>query len=128
MSESDGRITDPVRDVIVNVDGEPWQLTSSLAESGTGDRVFTVTQNPDGSTVVQFGDGVHGAQPPARSGISVSYRSGDGVNGNSVSVTFDGNIGDARIDQVLWIAIRNQFRAISFEFSERRWRHEKDLG
>jgi len=39
--------------VIVNVDGEPWQLASSFAESGPDDRAFTVTQTPDGSALVQ---------------------------------------------------------------------------
>jgi hypothetical protein len=120
-------MTDPAGSVIVNVDGEPWQLTSSLAESDPDDRVFTVTQTPDGSTVVQFGDGLHGAQPPAGSEIGVSYRSGDGANANNVTVTLDGKIEDSGIDQVLWVAIRNQCRAISFEFSERHARSEKGL-
>jgi hypothetical protein len=40
-------------------------------------------------------------------------------------VTFDGKVDDSRIDQVLWVAIRNRSGAISFEFSASRSRNER---
>lgn len=65
-----------VTDVQVAIDGEPWQLVASLAESGAGDPHYVVTVAEDGATVVEFGDGVHGRRPPVGGGVGVRYRFG----------------------------------------------------
>ena len=51
--------------VIVTVDDQDWRLISNLADASPGDRVFTAKQTADGGTVVEFGDGAHGAEPPS---------------------------------------------------------------
>lgn len=109
VTQSDGQGS-----VIVTIDGQPWKLVPSLCDSGPGDRVFTVTQTADGGTLVGFGDGVHGAQPPAGSTMSVTYRTGGGAGGNVVTVNFERKANDPTVDQTLWVAIRNRTRAISF--------------
>ena len=98
----------------------PWQLVSSLSDSGPRDHVFTVNQTADGNTVVNFGEGVHGALPPAGSEIAVRYSRGGGASGNMATVMIERKVNDATLDQALWVAIRNRTRAIRFEFSERR--------
>ena len=51
--------------VTVTVNGKPWQFVSTFANSGPLDLNFTVSQTTDGKTAITFGDGVHGALPPA---------------------------------------------------------------
>lgn len=71
--------------VEVFVDGEAWTRISSLAEAGPDDKVY-VLNSEDGTLV--FGDGLHGAIPPAGADVTVSYRSGGGTSGNvGVSIT-----------------------------------------
>lgn len=106
--------------MIVTVDGQPWLLVSTFADSGPDDRVFTVTETADGGSLLEFGDGVQGAQPPAGSTIGVTYLTGGGAGGNSVTVSTKRFASDAMPDEALWVGIRNRTRAISFEFSERR--------
>ena len=67
--------------VTVTVNGKPWQFVSGLADSGPRDRDFTVSQTTDGKTAITFGDGVHGALPPAGSEITVHYNGGGGTGG-----------------------------------------------
>jgi hypothetical protein len=110
----------PRANVTVTVNGKPWQLVSGLADSGPRDRDFTVSQTADGKTVIKFGDGVHGALPPAGSEITVRYNNGGGADGNTVTVTIERKVSGPTRDQALWVAIRNRTRAICFEFSERR--------
>jgi len=105
--------------VSVTVNGKPWQLVSSLADSGQRDQVFTVGRTSGGKTVVRFGDGIHGARPPVRGTITVNYRSGAGTAGTAATVVVQ-LVAHPTIDQALWVAIRNRTRAISFEFHERR--------
>ena len=106
--------TAPQVSVTVAIDGERWESLPSLADAGPGDHVFTITNTGDwGTTLVEFGDGVHGAQPPAGSTMSVTYRTGGGVGGNAVSFTVEDKI-DSTVDQTLWVAIRNRAQAIWF--------------
>ena len=106
--------------VTVTVDGKRWRLVSSLAGSGPRDREFAVVQTAGGKTVVQFGDGVHGARPPVGGTITVRCRNGAGASGNSTTVVVQRTAGKPTLDQALWVAIRNRSHAISFEFRERR--------
>lgn len=106
--------------VTVTVNSKPWRLVSSFADSGPRDRVFSAVRTPDGRSVVTFGDGVHGARPPAGGSITVGYRSGGGGQHTELSVRLQRTASDPTLDQALWVAIRNRTRAISFEFRERR--------
>jgi len=101
--------------VAVTINGKPWHLVASLAEASPRDRVFTATTTPDGKTTVQFGDGAHGAQPPAGGKLTVAYRAGGGAGGN-VALTVARTKSNPTLDQVLWVAIRNRTRALSFDF------------
>ena len=59
-----------------------WQEVSNLLSSGPSDRVFTTRVNPQGNTIVQFGNGVQGARPPTgQSNIRAVYRKGIGSAG-----------------------------------------------
>jgi hypothetical protein len=106
--------------VTVTVDGKRWQLVPSLTGSGPRAREFTVVRTAGGKTVVEFGDGVHGAQPPVGSKVTVRYRSGGGAEGNTTTVVLQRAATDPTVDQALWVVIRNRTRAISLEFRERR--------
>ena len=52
---------------------EEWAEVPSLAESGAGDRHFTLDRE---TGRVRFGDGEHGRRPAAGSPIEASYRCG----------------------------------------------------
>jgi|SRR5271165_1654183 len=106
--------------VTVKVNGRAWRLVASLAGAGPRDRVFVVTRTSDGGTLVEFGDGVHGALPPEEGTITVGYRTGGGAAGNSATVVFQRAATEPTRDQALWVAIRNRTRAISFKFREQR--------
>ena len=62
----------------VEVDGRPWQRVTDLATSGPDDEHYVVASRDDGATVIEFGDGVHGRQPPSGNSIGVGYRHGGG--------------------------------------------------
>lgn len=59
--------------VEVAVDAEPWQQVADLANSRAEDRHYVVNRR-DGTSVVEFGDGVHGRRPSSDSSIGVRYR------------------------------------------------------
>jgi hypothetical protein len=63
-------------DIGIAIDGQGWQRVASLDESGPDDPHYVVTVGEDGSTVVEFGDGIHGRRPPSGGGMRVSYRAG----------------------------------------------------
>ncbi len=66
----------------LRVDGRLWQRVDSFFESGPLDTVYVVRDGPDGKSVVQFGDGVHGALVPSgRGNISARWRTGSGSRG-----------------------------------------------
>jgi hypothetical protein len=106
------------RGVTVTVDGKRWRLVPSLADSSSRDREFTAVQTAGGKTVVQFGDGIHGARPTVGSTITVRYRTGGGASGNPATVVLQTAAAEGTVDQTLWIAIRNRSHAISFECRE----------
>jgi len=74
------------RRVTVYVDGEEWQQAESLSEAGADEAVFVV-DHASGARVL-LGDGTHGRRPPDGAIATISYRDGDGTEGNTgVSVT-----------------------------------------
>lgn len=66
----------------VLVNGEQWTRVASLYGQGPNARVYTAQQADDGTTTLQFGDGVTGARlPSGRSNVKATYRQGVGLEG-----------------------------------------------
>lgn len=64
----------------VSVDGQPWQEVGDFAVSGSTDRCYRVIVDSAGRATILFGDGRHGARPPAGTGnIRASYRASMGM-------------------------------------------------
>ncbi|NHA67265.1 hypothetical protein [Phycicoccus flavus] len=57
----------------VRVDGATWTEVGSLATAGPTDRVYVID---DATGEVTFGDGTHGAVPPAGTAVRADYTSG----------------------------------------------------
>jgi predicted phage baseplate assembly protein len=62
-----------------NGTGRLWRLTDDLLAASATDEVFTL--DPE-SGQIRFGDGLHGARPPAGRRILASYEYGGGLQGN----------------------------------------------
>jgi len=67
----------------------PWTYLESLTEAGPNQLVFTTSIDEDGTTYLEFGDGINGAVPPAGQVISALYRTSAGVAGNLNSGTVE---------------------------------------
>ena len=63
-------------------DPDAWMPRRDLLESGPADRYFVAEVDNEGSTHLRFGDGRHGAAPPAGSTLAAAYRIGNGSAGN----------------------------------------------
>jgi hypothetical protein len=71
---------DPVSTLRVSVNGVPWREARTLAGQPHDATVYTVSQLPDGSVQVQFGDGANGARLPLGPGnVTATYRYGSAV-------------------------------------------------
>jgi predicted phage baseplate assembly protein len=67
----------------LRVNGMRWHETRNLAFVGAAGRNFVTTTDDDGKTIVQFGDGMHGARlPTGVENIVATYRNGIGTPGN----------------------------------------------
>jgi len=65
-----------------------WTEVPTLYGAGPSDQVYTLTQNNDGTSTVQFGDGVCGARlPSGQNNVTANYRTGLGSSGNLASGT-----------------------------------------
>ncbi|MEY9860668.1 putative phage baseplate assembly protein [Catenulispora sp. GAS73] len=60
----------------------PWLPKRDLLSSGPTDRDYVGETGDDGRLTLRFGDGVHGAPPPAGDTLLVAYRVGNGREGN----------------------------------------------
>jgi hypothetical protein len=68
---------DPVSTLSVSVNGIPWHEVRTLAGQPAAATVYVVSQLPDGTVQVQFGDGVNGARLPLGTGnVTAAYRYG----------------------------------------------------
>ncbi|MBL8651934.1 MAG: putative baseplate assembly protein [Sphingopyxis sp.] len=66
----------------IRVDGLLWHEVSTLYDAGPDDRVYAVRGEDDGSSWVQFGDGLRGSRlPTGQLNIVASYRAGIGLAG-----------------------------------------------
>jgi uncharacterized phage protein gp47/JayE len=60
-----------------------WEEVPTLQDYATPtDNKFETVAQTDGSTIVRFGDGLHGEIPPLHSVIRATYRVGGGTGGN----------------------------------------------
>jgi hypothetical protein len=67
----------------VRVNDLLWDETGSIYATGPEDKIYTVRQNDQSKTSVQFGDGQSGARPHSGSeNIVAVYRVGSGLAGN----------------------------------------------
>ena len=65
------------------VNGVQWHEDSTLYGAVASDHVYQLSQDNDGVTTVQFGDGVNGARlPTGQNNVTFSYRQGLGTVGN----------------------------------------------
>jgi hypothetical protein len=68
----------------VQVGGVLWKRVADLQESDADDRHYILLRDEAQMTHVVFGDGLHGAVPPAgKRHIVATYRVGSGVEGNA---------------------------------------------
>jgi uncharacterized phage protein gp47/JayE len=59
-----------------------WAEVPVLMDANPTDKVFEAMNQTDGSCIVRFGDGLHGAVPPLHSIVRATYRVGGGTSGN----------------------------------------------
>ncbi|MGW2786937.1 putative baseplate assembly protein [Streptomyces populi] len=62
--------------------GEVWTPRRDLLSDGRRERHFVGEVEDDGRLALRFGDGRHGAPPPPGADLDVSYRTGNGPDGN----------------------------------------------
>jgi hypothetical protein len=68
---------DPASTLSVSVNGVPWREVRTFSSSPPAATVYMVSELPDGSVQVQFGDGVSGARLPFGTGnVTATYRYG----------------------------------------------------
>ena len=68
---------DPVSTLSVSVNGVPWTEVMAFSGQAPDARVYVVSEFPDGSVQVRFGDGINGARLPLGSGnVTATYRYG----------------------------------------------------
>ncbi len=66
----------------VLVDGVQWTEAPTLYARGRGDRAYVARRQDDGTTLLQFGDGVTGARlPTGAANVHARYRTGIGLAG-----------------------------------------------
>lgn len=67
----------------VRIDGVEWHEVPDLYQRGAAERVFKTALTDKGETVIEFGDCISGARPPAgRDNILVQHSRGLGAAGN----------------------------------------------
>lgn len=72
----------------IEVDGESWIAVKSFDNSSPNDRHYTIRKGEDGTSVIEFGDGEHGARlPTGTRSVRVRYT---GVNQQQGRIQLDG--------------------------------------
>lgn len=66
----------------VTVGGVLWSEVESLYTADPSDRSYQLVEDPDGTLVVEFGDGTNGLVPTGGGDIVASYRTKVATNGN----------------------------------------------
>ena len=90
---------------VYNKEGTPvsWTRVTSLENMGPEDLVYELQPLHDGTVLIRFGDGEHGARPPAapRKGVRVRYPAGVGGEGQCTTLE-TGTSPFGRGDSVDW--------------------------
>ena len=73
--------------ISVQVNNTPYRHVQYLVEYGNSDAVFVSYTDANGSTFIEFGDGVGGRVPATNAQIYATYRVGGGVVGNVAATT-----------------------------------------
>ena len=97
------------------VDGVSWKQVSSLGKAAPEDKVYSVRLDEEGSTLIIFGDGQHGARIPSGSRVSATYRSGGGQSGDDLTITVRWMPRDAVEDFGICARIRQREGTIEFQ-------------
>ena len=80
---SDTSPTGAVSTLDLRVNDLRWDEAQFFFGRGAAERVYTTRIDDDGATVVQFGDGIHGARlPTGQENVRATYRKGVGAAGN----------------------------------------------
>src|SRR4030095_7537362 len=80
---SDSSPTGAVSTLVLRVNDLRWEEVPFFYGRGPAERVYTTRIDDDGSTVVQFGDGIHGTRlPTGQENVRATYRKGVGTAGN----------------------------------------------
>jgi predicted phage baseplate assembly protein len=89
-----------------------WRPARDLLAAGPRDRLFVGELGDDGRLALRFGDGVHGAAPPAGGELRASYRVGNGTAGNVGAAAINHLVlcGDGALAEVL--TVRNPLPAV----------------
>lgn len=67
----------------VRIDGVEWEEVPDLYQRGATARVYKTSLTDSGETVIEFGDGISGARPPAgRDNVVANHSRGLGAAGN----------------------------------------------
>ncbi len=82
----------------VRVNDLLWHEVPSLYGRGRLERVYTIRQDDDGKSTIQFGDGRQGARlPSGQNNVRLAYRKGIGLGGNlrarQISMLLTGPLG-----------------------------------
>jgi hypothetical protein len=93
----------------VAVNGREWTFVTSLQNARPTDNVFTIITE-DGVSTIIFGDGTHGAVPPAGSNITATYRSGGGTAGNISTGNISRRIENESDLQKFWFIVRQDIQ------------------
>lgn len=98
----------------VMVNHRRWRQVEALVDSGPSDRHYVIKTVGKKATI-QFGDGIHGAVPPAGATVQATYRAGPGSSANPSALTVTYRTATKPTsDQQLWVVIRNRTNSISF--------------
>jgi len=74
----------------IRVNDVLWKEVDSLYGQAADDRVYAIVNNDDGTSTVQFGDGIHGARLPSwQNNVRAEYRKGLGSGGNLTAEQID---------------------------------------
>ena len=73
-----------VTDLVSELEGRvsPWAVKRDLFGSGKDAKEFVLEVEADGTAYLRFGDNLHGLQPTTGTHFSVTYRVGNGLEGN----------------------------------------------
>jgi hypothetical protein len=83
FTRNDSSPTGAAATLEVRVNDLRWDTAPFFYGHGPAERIYTARLDDDGNSVVQFGDGIHGARlPSGQENVRATYRKGVGMAGN----------------------------------------------